>query len=87
MFLTTFAQKGYFQSQTGKVNNTTELCIFELVELPIFSSNWHLLYFGPNRVLPQTEYYDSEMENSKYLHGNLHIHVKQGTKFQLKLTI
>ena len=57
MFLTTFAQKGYFQSQTGKVNITTELCIFELVELPNFSSNLLPLIFwtkqstSSNRVL------------------------------------
>ena len=41
IFWTKFAQRGYFQSKTKKVNfalRTLQLCIFELIKVPTFSS-------------------------------------------------
>ena len=43
-----FSQKGCFWSQTEKVNITIEFCVFELVYVPNFSSNWQICFFGPN---------------------------------------
>ena len=39
IFWTKFAQKGYFQSKTAKMNTTIEFCIFKLVLVPNFSLN------------------------------------------------
>ena len=43
-----FAQKGYFQSKTEKVNSTTKFCIFKLVLVPNFSLNWQFWLSGLN---------------------------------------
>ena len=48
IFWTKFAQKGYFQSKTEKVNSTTEFCIFKLVLVPNFSLNWQFWFFWPD---------------------------------------
>ena len=34
--------KFYFQTKTGKVNSTIELCISESVQAPNFSLNWEV---------------------------------------------
>ena len=47
-FWTKFAQKGYFQSKTEKLNITIEFCMFELVYVPNVSLNWTFWFFGPN---------------------------------------
>ena len=48
IFWTKFALKGYFGSETEKVNITMEFCIFELILIPVFSLNWQLWFFGPS---------------------------------------
>ena len=49
-FWTKFAQKGYFRSETEKVNITTEFCMFELGLVSNSSLNWEFWFFGPNLV-------------------------------------
>ena len=34
-----FVRKGYFRSKTEKVNTAIEFCIFELVEVSLFTLN------------------------------------------------
>ena len=40
IFWTIFAQKGYFQSLSEKMNTTIKFCIFKSVYIPNFSLNW-----------------------------------------------
>ena len=48
IFWTKFAQKGYFQSKSEKINTTIELCILKSVYIPDFSLNWQFWFSGPN---------------------------------------
>ena len=41
-------QKGYFRSKMEKVKTTIEFCIFKLVQVPSFNSNWQFWFFWPN---------------------------------------
>ena len=84
IFWTKFAQKGYFQSKSEKMNTTIKFCIFKSVYTPNFSLNWHFKFFWLNltkKVLP--------IKNWKIEHHNwiLRIWISPGNKFQLKLTI
>ena len=48
IFWTKFAQKGFFWSRPGNVNNLIEFRIFELVQKPHFHLNKQILFFGLN---------------------------------------
>ena len=48
IFWTKFSQKEHFWSKTQNVNITIEFSIFEVIEVPNISLNWHLRFFGPN---------------------------------------
>ena len=60
-----YPKKGYFRSETEKINTTIESVIFKLVKAPIFDLNWQCGFFGPNlhkkRLFPlenrESEYY------------------------------
>ena len=41
-----FAQKWYFWSTTDKVSINIEFCMLELVQVPIYSLNWQIWFFG-----------------------------------------
>ena len=84
IFWTKFAQKGYFQSKSEKMNTTIELCKFKSVYIPHFSLNWQFQIFGPN--MPK-KLFPVEKWKSEHHYWILHIWISQGTKFQLKLTI
>ena len=46
-FWTKFAQNGCFWRKIRKVSITIELCIFELVQVLNFNSNWQFRFFSP----------------------------------------
>ena len=81
IFLTKFAQKGYFWSKTEKVNTTIKFCIFNLNEGPNFSSFEFLDQFCLKRIFP--------VENIKIEHPHWiwYIRFRLASKFQLKLTV
>ena len=84
IFWTKFAQKGYFQSKTEKINIAIEIWIFELVKVKHFSLKWHFWCFGPN--FPKT-LFPVENKKSEHYHWFQDIRIRVGTKCPLKLTI
>ena len=82
IFWTKLNPKGYFWLKIEKMNTTIKFCIFELVEVPDFSSNWQFWIFGPN--LPK-----KGISHWKWKHHHLilHIRISLGTKFQFNLII
>ena len=64
-FKTKFAQKGYFQWKTEKVNITIDFCIFELVLIPNFSLTWKCWFVEPN--LPQKYIYGQKKKKKKWI--------------------
>ena len=83
IFWTKFTQNWYSESQTEKVNTTIKLCIFWLVWVSNFSSNWQFWCFGRN--LPPKRHFQSKMAK---VNTTIEFCIsKLGTKFQLKLTI
>ena len=48
IFWTKFAQKGYFQSTSEKMNTTNKFCLFKSVYIPNFTLNCQFWFFGPN---------------------------------------
>ena len=77
-----FSQKGCFWSQTEKVNITTEFCVFELVYVPNFSSNWQIWFFGPN--LPKKGISGQKRKKWTSPHWILQIRIILCTEFQFK---
>ena len=74
IFSNKFAQKGYFQSKTKKLNITVGFCVFEISQDTNFNLNkqfWILRYFW------------SKTEESEHHHWILHIWTSTVTKYQL----
>ena len=84
IFWTKFAQKGYFQSKSEKMNTTNKFCIFKSVYIPNFSLNWQFYFFWPD--LPK-KLFPIEKWKSEHHYWILRVWISQGTKFHLKLTI
>ena len=82
-FWSKFAQNGFFWRKIRKVSITTELCIFELVQVPNFNSNWQFRFFWPKFRLKMVFLVNNG--KCEHHHWVLHIQIRIGTKIQLKL--
>ena len=86
IFLTRFSQKGFSGLKQKK---WTPHIFYIILHTHInlvwnFNSNWKFWVFEPN--LP-TKIFPVENRKSEHHHGNVHIGISQGTKFQPKLII
>ena len=82
-FWSKFAQNGCFWRKIRKVSITIELCIFELVKVPNFNSNWQFRFFWPKFRLKMVFLVNNG--KCEHHHWVLHIQIRIGTKIQLKL--
>ena len=76
-------KKGYFHTKTKKVNITNEFCIFKLV----WVLNFYFKQFWILRPNFSKKSISGPNRKSSHHHWILHIRLRLGFKFQLKLTI
>ena len=69
------------------MNITIEFFIFKLLQVPIFSLNWQLRFFGPN-MLAKGSYFQSKTDKiDRHHHWILHIWIGFCIKFHFEQTI
>ena len=85
IFWTKFTQKSYFRSKSKKVSINIESCKFGLVYVRTFVLNWQFWFVRRN--MPKKRVFRDYNRKSEHHHSVLPIWIRQGTRFQLKLSI
>ena len=78
---TKFPQEGYLQSKTENLNITIEFWIFELAQVPNFSLNRQIWFFGPN--LSKKRHFRPKKRKTEHPCQVPHICTGLGKKFSL----